>query len=81
MVTEALRAVNGQEKELHQALKDLDKEMVLQAVGSQLGQLHQEYAQNQPVLDYLEQVQQDLVTNYERFKKKEKQPFPFPGAQ
>ncbi|MBU2519522.1 MAG: AAA family ATPase [Proteobacteria bacterium] len=77
-VTEALRAVNGQEKELHQALNELDKKMVLQAVGQMLGDLHQEYADQQPVLDYLEQVQQDLVTNYERFKQKDKSPLPFP---
>lgn len=77
-VTEALRAVNAQEKELHEALNQLDREMVLQAVGQLLKELHQEYASHQPVLDYLEQVQQDLVTNYERFKKKEKSPLPFP---
>lgn len=77
-VTEALRAVNGQEKEVQHALNEMDKEMVLQAVGHMLGDLHQEYAGQQPVLDYLEQVQQDLVTNYERFQKKEKSPLPFP---
>ncbi|MCF8043618.1 MAG: AAA family ATPase [Desulfarculaceae bacterium] len=77
-VTEALRAVNGQEKELHEELNGLDKEMVLQAVGNMLSDLHQEYADQQPVLDYLEQVQQDLVTNYERFKQKDKSPLPFP---
>ncbi|MBU1154859.1 MAG: AAA family ATPase [Proteobacteria bacterium] len=77
-VTEALRAVNAKEKDLHEALSGLDKEMVLQAVGHMLSDMQQEYAGQQPVLDYLEQVQQDLVTNYENFKHKDKSPLPFP---
>ncbi|MCB2192759.1 MAG: AAA family ATPase [Deltaproteobacteria bacterium] len=77
-VTEALRAVNAQEKDLHEALTNLDKDMVLQAVGQMLAELHEQYAEQQQVLDYLEQVQQDLVTNYQRFKKKEQTQLPFP---
>ena len=77
-VTEALRAVNAKEKELHEALDDLDKEMVLRAVGHMLSDMQQEYDGQQPVLDYLDQVQQDLVNNYEQFKHKEKSPLPFP---
>lgn len=77
-VTEALRAVNAQEKELQEALNNLNKDLVLQAVGHMLSDMHEEYAGQQPVLDYLDQVQQDLVTNYEHFKQKEKSPMPFP---
>jgi lon-related putative ATP-dependent protease len=77
-VADALRAVGALEKELHQALGELDKEMVLGAVGHLLKELRDEYAGNQDVLAYLEQVQHDLVTNYERFKKKEQPAMPFP---
>ena len=77
-VTEALRAVAGLEKELQEALSRLDQEMVLNAVGYLLKELRDDYQDNQAVLDYLEALQHDLVTNYERFKKKEQPALPFP---
>ena len=77
-VAEALRAVNALEKDLHQALGELDKEMVLQAVGYMFKELREAHADNQAVQDYLQAVSHDLVSNYERFKKKEQPALPFP---
>ncbi|MCF8031807.1 MAG: AAA family ATPase [Desulfarculaceae bacterium] len=77
-VTEALRAVGALEKELQEALSKMDQEMVLNAVGYLLKELRDDYQDNQAVLNYLEALQHDLITTYERFKKKEQPSLPFP---
>jgi len=77
-VAEALRAVGALEKDLQEALSDLDQKMVLGAVGHLLGELRDDYQDNEGVLAYLEALQHDLVTNYEHFKKKEQPAVPFP---
>ncbi|MCB2226254.1 MAG: AAA family ATPase [Desulfarculaceae bacterium] len=77
-VTEALRVVTGLEKELQDALSKMDQEMVLGAVGGMLKELRDDYQDNKAVQEYLDAVQHDLVTNYERFKKKDQPAMPFP---
>ena len=77
-VTESLRAVANLEKELNNALKEMDRELVLNAVGFLLLELHEKYSEHEEVVQYLDQVQQDVVEHYERFKKKEAPSMPFP---
>jgi lon-related putative ATP-dependent protease len=77
-VTESLRAVGAMEKELSQAVRELDRDAVLGAVGHLLDEIKEKYASQPEVLAYLEQVRQEVVDNYERFKKKEAPQLPFP---
>lgn len=77
-VAEVLRQVGGEEKELNAALRELDRVTVLAGVGHLLDELFDRYAEQKEVLVYLEQVREDLVDNYERFKKKEQPALPFP---
>jgi lon-related putative ATP-dependent protease len=77
-VTESLRQVAALEKELAEASKALDREMVLLAVGHMLDELLDKYAEQREVLIYLEQVREDIVGNFDRFQpKKEAAALPF----
>jgi predicted ATP-dependent protease len=77
-VTESLRQVGALEKELAAAMSELDREMVLARVGHLLDELFDKYAEEREVLLYLEQVREEVVAGFERFKKKETPQLPFP---
>ncbi len=80
-VTESLRAIAGFEKEMNQALADLDREMVMAAVGHLFDELRDKYAEQKEVLVYLHQVRDHVVDNFSQFKKKEPPAnLPFPAA-
>lgn len=80
-VSESLRIVSGHEKELNEALANMDKELVLYAVGHIFEELFDKYGELRDVLVYLEQVRGDLVENYKRFVKKDEPQLPFMAAQ
>ncbi|RJX36345.1 MAG: ATP-binding protein [Desulfarculus sp.] len=77
-VTESLRAVTVLEKELNNSLQELDHELVREAVSQFVREVAEKYTEHKDVLAYLEQVQQDVVARYQRFKKKEAPQLPFP---
>ncbi len=77
-VTESLRLVGAMEKEMAQAMAALDRDMVLARVGHLLDELFDKYAEEREVLMYLDQVREDVVAGFERFKKKETPQLPFP---
>ncbi len=76
-VSESLRLVSNHEKSLNEALANMDKELVLYAVGHIFEELFDKYGELRDVLVYLEQVRTDLVENYKRFVKKEEPQLPF----
>ncbi len=77
-VTESLRQVATLEKELAARMRELDREMVLTAVGHLFDELLDRYAEQREVLVYLEQMREYVVEHFERFKKKEQPALPIP---
>jgi lon-related putative ATP-dependent protease len=70
-VTESLRQIAGFEKEMSKAMADLDREMVMQAVGHLFDELFDKYAEQAEVLLHLQQTREHVVDNYSQFQKKE----------
>lgn len=80
-VSESLREVATHEKALNEALANMDRELVLYAVGHIFEELFDKYGELRDVLVYLEQVRGDLVENYKRFVKKDEPQLPFMAGQ
>lgn len=76
-VAETLRAVAAEEKTVGEAMANLDRELVLRAVGALFEELFDKYAEQKAVLVYLERVREDVVDNYKRFIKKDEPQLPF----
>ena len=66
-VTESLRQVTALEKELNQAQSRVDEEMVLASAGHLFDELCDRYPNQREVLVFLEQVREDVCSNYQRF--------------
>jgi len=79
-VAEALRVVAAHEKTVGEAMANLDRELVLHAVGHLFEELFDKYAEQRAVLVYLERVREDVVDNYKRFIKKDEPQLPFMAA-
>ncbi|WP_224984793.1 Lon protease family protein [Geomonas agri] len=67
-LNDALRQVRENEKALRDALAQLDRELGLSAVGHHLNPLKEKYQGFAKILQYLEDVQEDLLLNLEDFK-------------
>lgn len=60
------------EKQASERIAELDKEIVLSAIGPRLQMLREKYADSQRVVEYLNQVQNDIVQNLDEFRSTEK---------
>lgn len=67
-IGEALRSARQLEKQVREQVGELDKQIAVFAVGPILTDLKRKYADNQPVIDYLNNVQNDIIENLEDFK-------------
>jgi lon-related putative ATP-dependent protease len=66
------------EKEIKEELTSLDNEVISPAVKDSISDIKEKFA-NEKVRQYLDEVQEDILTNLGRFREKEETPPPIPG--
>ncbi len=78
-MNEAIRKIRRMEKEFGEAEKKLDQDMALAAVGHYIEELVDKYRHQPQVIEYLREVEADILKNLDDFKKRPSPgPFPFP---
>ncbi|WP_457756201.1 Lon protease family protein [Thermodesulfatator indicus] len=79
------RRIQQLEKDLRQKLKELDREVALNVVGSFIQELREKYATTKGVVSFLNEVQEDIIKHLDDFRQKPApqppMPFPMPPAQ
>lgn len=75
----AMRQLLDMERQIHDALKKLNKEVALYAIGSQLQSLLEKYQLNKQVNQYLKDAENDIIDNLPQFvgRDEEKKQLPF----
>ena len=73
-VERGLRRLREMEEALHQELKQLDEETILRAIGHLVDDLRKQYGDTPQVIEYLDQVQADIVVNANDFRNKKENP-------
>ena len=81
LIQQVLTKSRKSEKEADQKVEQLEKEVALFAVGHLLDELKDKYRNYQEVLDYLQQVQDDMMNHLEDFKDHEKPDIAIPGLE
>ena len=66
------------EKEIKEELTSLDNEVISPAVKDSISDIKEKFG-NEKVQQYLDEVQEDILTNLGRFREKEETPPPIPG--
>jgi len=79
-LAEVIAQIRENEKTVKESLAQLDRKVGLSAVGHFIEPLKEKYAEFKRVIDYLEEVQEDILLNLEDFKGTQQQP-PFPGLK
>jgi predicted ATP-dependent protease len=79
-LTDLVSQIRENEKEVKDALANLDRNLGLSAVGHHIEPLKKKYVEFPRVITYLEDVQEDILLNLEDFKGTQQQP-PFPGLK
>lgn len=62
-LNKVLQEVRNREKKTRERLQDLERKAVLWAVEHHLNEMREKYAENRGVMDYLDQVKEDVVEN------------------
>jgi predicted ATP-dependent protease len=75
-----VRKIRAQEKNLKKQLKDLDKQIALNAVGHRIEDLQEKYQEHPEVLKYLLEIKEDIIKNIDDFKSKPGTTSPLPMA-
>jgi len=65
---EVLKEIRRLEREAHEQLHQLDRTAVLQAVGGLFEDLIEKYQDNEGVVAYLKEVQEDIIQNWQVFR-------------
>jgi len=65
---EQIVQLQAEEKTIQQQLEDNDREVAGYAIGYLFDELKNRYGQLPQVIDYLKEVEQDIIENYEQFK-------------
>jgi len=75
-----MRQLIDMERKIHEALKKLNKEVALYALGNQMESLKEKYQVNSDVTTYLREVENDILDNLQQFIRRGEsdQQFPFP---
>ena len=77
-----IRQLIDMERRIHDALKKLNKEVALYALGNQVESLMEKYPANSEVVTYLREVQNDILDNLQQFIRRgepeQQLPFPVP---
>jgi lon-related putative ATP-dependent protease len=82
-MNEAIRKIRKMEKEFQEKEKKLDQDVALYVVGHHMEELREKYRDLTQVLDYLKDVQEDILKNIEDLKRRPgtSGPFPFPTPE
>jgi lon-related putative ATP-dependent protease len=78
VMNEAIHKIRKMEKEYQEKEKKLDQDVALYVVGHHMEELREKYKDLPQVLDYLHDVQQDILKNIDDLKKRPGAPGPFP---
>ncbi|MBL7063177.1 MAG: AAA family ATPase [Anaerolineae bacterium] len=62
------------EREAREKVKELDRQVAMSVVGHPVDELRKKYAELADVVDYLNEVQQDVIENADEFRKTEETP-------
>ena len=75
-----LRQLIDMERKIHEALKKLNKEVALYALGNQVESLKEKYKATSEVTTYIKEVENDILDNLQQFIRRgePEQQFPFP---
>ena len=75
-----MRQLIDMERKIHEALKKLNKEVALYALGNQMESLVEKYQANSEVTTYLKEVENDILENLQQFirRSEPEQQLPFP---
>ncbi len=78
--TTTMRQLIDMERRIHEALKKLNKEVALYAIGNQVQSLMEKYKDTPEVTIYLKEVENDILDNLQQFARRgqPEQPLPFP---
>ena len=77
-MNEAIAKIRRMEKEFQEAERKLDHDVGQTVVGQYIEDLTEKYQDLPKVVEYLKEVEQDILKNIEDFKKKQGGPTPFP---
>lgn len=81
-INQMLGKVREMEKQTKEFITKLDQEIALFAVGHLLEGMKTKYKDHEKVKKYLDEVQEDIISNLEIFKAKERRPpIPVPGLE
>ena len=77
-----MRQLIDMERKIHEALKKLNREVALYAIGNQVESLMEKYKGTPEVITYLKEVENDILENLQQFVKRgetqQQLPFPMP---
>jgi predicted ATP-dependent protease len=79
-MNESIRKIRKMEKEFQEKEKKLDQDVALYVVGHHMEELREKYKDLPQVVDYLNDVQEDILRNIDDLKRRPgtQGPFPFP---
>jgi lon-related putative ATP-dependent protease len=77
-MNEAIRKIRKMEKEFQEKEKKLDQDVALYVVGHHMEELREKYKDLSQVMDYLKDVQEDILKNIDDLKRRSGTPGPFP---
>ncbi len=77
-MNEAIHKIRRMEKEFQESEKKMDQDMALYAVGQYIEDLVEKYREHSPVVEYLREVEADILKNIEDLKRRPTAPSPFP---
>jgi lon-related putative ATP-dependent protease len=80
VMNDAIRKIRKMEKEYQEKEKKLDQDVALYVVGHHMEELREKYKEQDQVVAYLNDIQEDILKNIEDLKKRPgaQGPFPFP---
>jgi lon-related putative ATP-dependent protease len=77
-LNDVVRALREAEKLLKDVLRRFEREAALSAVGHMIEDIKTKYADNEKIVNYLDQVKEDILDHLDDFKTTEEQPQPLP---
>ena len=81
MIAQKLSQLRQEQKKDKEQLEELDREVVLYAVGHLIDGVKEKYSESEEVLQYFEDVKQDIADNVELFRSPEEMQQNMPGMQ
>lgn len=76
-----MQQMPGLQREIRDRLKQLNREIINYAVGGLISDLRRKYAEHKEIVDYLVEVEEDVVENARDFLTEDEDPSPGGGAQ